>query len=224
MQLLRPGFPRGTIKIRHLDSASAGAEARLGVLRAFSAMAAPSSCAVGTLKRHNIRYTDASPWLDRSVDYQSVFERECEIPAPSGRVEPSTIYTLSETSHAALQRATDDIHTLFVDATGYAVRAARGSNPFSLPHLQHHFQVDHRAEVGHHFGLRDRLWPLIQHSWKTRRGDSFSGRIDWTLTESGPKVYEYNADSAANFVECGVVQVTFSDAGCEMDRLSWFAR
>ena len=189
-------------------------------------MAAPSSCTVATLKRHSIRFTDASPWLDKSIDYLSVFERECEVSAPSGREETSSIYTLSEMSHAALQRATAELHALFTDATGYAVRAAAGAKSYLVSLIcKNHFQVEHRAEVGHHFGLRDRLWPLIQHSWETRRGDSFSGRIDWTLTESGPRVYEYNADSAANFVECGAVQVrSGGTAGCELDRLSWFAR
>ena len=61
--------------------------------------------------------------------------------------------------------------------------------------------------MGRHFGFPDRLWPLLQRSWEHSRGDIVSGRFDWAVTEGGLKVYEYNADSASCFLECGVVQV-----------------
>jgi glutathionylspermidine amidase/synthetase len=66
------------------------------------------------------------------------------------------------------------------------------------------------------FNLPPALWPRIHRSWNNRRNRMITGRFDFTLSERGLKVYEYNADSASCHMECGNVQGKWAHHfGCE---------
>jgi glutathionylspermidine amidase/synthetase len=94
-------------------------------------------------------------------------------------------YCLSETAHQELRRATNELHALFMHATDYVLREEALLEKFNIP----------RA-----------LWKKIQQSWANRRNQMITGRFDFSVSERGIKVYEYNCDSAACYMECGKVQ------------------
>jgi glutathionylspermidine amidase/synthetase len=107
-------------------------------------------------------------------------------------------YVLSESAHAELVRATSQLHALFMHATDYVLEDDRLLARFDLP----------RA-----------LWPKIRQSWDNRRNQMITGRLDFSLSEHGLKVYEYNCDSASCLMECGKVQGKWADHfGCEDGR------
>lgn len=52
----------------------------------------------------------------------------------------------------------------------------------------------------------------IRRSWFRNNQDTVCGRFDFCLTDTGVKVYEYNADSASALFECGYVQDRWAQA------------
>ncbi len=94
-------------------------------------------------------------------------------------------FCLSETAGEALESATAELHALFMHATDYVLRDDRLLGRFNLP----------RA-----------LWPKIHQSWNNRRNEMITGRFDFSLSERGLKLYEYNCDSASCHMETGKVQ------------------
>jgi glutathionylspermidine amidase/synthetase len=56
------------------------------------------------------------------------------------------------------------------------------------------------------FNIPRAIWPKIHQSWDNRRNQLITGRFDFTMSERGLKVYEYNCDSASCHMECGKVQ------------------
>ena len=103
-------------------------------------------------------------------------------------------YCLSQTALAELRRATNELHALFMHATNYVLSDDSRLERFNIP----------RA-----------LWPRIHQSWDNRRNQMVTGRFDFTLSDRGLKVYEYNCDSASCHMEAGKVQGKWADfAGC----------
>ncbi len=94
-------------------------------------------------------------------------------------------YCLAETAHDEIIRATNELHALFMHATDYVLRDESLLATFNIP----------RA-----------LWGKVLQSWNNRRNQMITGRFDFTVSEHGIKVYEYNCDSAACHMECGKVQ------------------
>jgi glutathionylspermidine amidase/synthetase len=71
------------------------------------------------------------------------------------------------------------------------------------------------------FNLPPVLWPRLRRSWEGRRSRTITGRFDFSLSERGLKVYEYNADSASCHMECGKVQCAWArHYGCDDGRCS----
>jgi glutathionylspermidine amidase/synthetase len=91
----------------------------------------------------------------------------------------------SKTALAELRRATNELHALFLHATECVLDDDLRLAKFSLP----------RA-----------LWPKIRQSWDNRRNQMITGRFDFSVSERGVKVYEYNCDSASCHMETGKVQ------------------
>jgi glutathionylspermidine amidase/synthetase len=107
-------------------------------------------------------------------------------------------YCLSETALAELKRATNELHALFMHATDYVLRDDERLARFNIP----------RA-----------LWPKIHQSWDNRRNEMITGRFDFSLSERGLKVYEYNCDSASCHMETGKVQGKWAaHFGCKEGR------
>lgn len=104
-------------------------------------------------------------------------------------------YCMSETALAELRRATNELHALFLHATGYVLSDDSRLAKFNIP----------RA-----------LWPKIHQSWDNRRTQMITGRFDFSLSERGLKVYEYNCDSASCHMETGKIQGKWAEHyGCD---------
>jgi len=104
-------------------------------------------------------------------------------------------FAIAETARAELRRATNELHALFLHATAYVLSDDSRLERFRIP----------RA-----------LWPKIHQSWDNRRTQLITGRFDFSLTESGLKVYEYNCDSASCHMEAGRIQGRWAEHyGCD---------
>lgn len=152
------------------------------------------NCSISQLQEHTVpvapRDAAAGPWLDTSKLYsRQFFDAWGESLSDS---PTSTFYTLTETGETGLSEATSVVHKLFMAATDYALL--------------------HQSTVRASFALGDKLWPLIRRSWYASKRDTISGRLDWTITPTGLKCYEYNADSASCLFECGEVQDKYAKA------------
>lgn len=94
-------------------------------------------------------------------------------------------YAISDAALAELERATNELHALYMHATEYVLRDDARLEPFNIPKC---------------------LWPKIHQSWNNRRNQMITGRFDFSISERGLKVYEYNCDSASCHMETGKVQ------------------
>jgi glutathionylspermidine synthase len=54
--------------------------------------------------------------------------------------------------------------------------------------------------------IPENLWPLVRHSWNDERHWHLYGRFDLAQTPQGPKLIEFNADTATGIPETAVVQ------------------
>ncbi|WP_114778640.1 glutathionylspermidine synthase family protein [Botryobacter ruber] len=55
-------------------------------------------------------------------------------------------------------------------------------------------------------GIPENLWPLVRQSWNDDRHWHLYGRFDLAQTPEGPKLLEFNADTATSIPETAVVQ------------------
>jgi len=140
----------------------------------------------------NLVEQEAPPDPDRKKTWLNVAnEDEAAYVAMNGHElgsEPSDelrYYVLAETAHDELVRATNQLHALFMHATDFVLQDDRLLERFQLPRV---------------------LWPKIHQSWNNRRNQMITGRFDFSISDQGLKVYEYNCDSAACHMECGKVQ------------------
>jgi glutathionylspermidine amidase/synthetase len=110
-----------------------------------------------------------------------------------------TLYcVISETAHAELKRATNELHAMFLHATEYVLRDDALLEKFNIPRV---------------------IWPRIHQSWNNRRNEMVTGRFDFALSERGLKVYEYNCDSASLHMDAGKVQGMWAaHFGCDVGR------
>ncbi|NCX49122.1 MAG: CHAP domain-containing protein, partial [Gammaproteobacteria bacterium] len=93
-------------------------------------------------------------------------------------------FYVSKTAENEIERATNELHVMFLKATDHVIR-----NP----------------ELLQKFNFPDALIPRIEKSWRNRRNESLLGRFDFAMTEGGLKLYEYNVDSAGCYPEAGQI-------------------
>ncbi|HKJ24342.1 MAG TPA: bifunctional glutathionylspermidine amidase/synthase [Myxococcota bacterium] len=125
-------------------------------------------------------------WLNVANPDEAAFVEYMEGHYLSDLPKSQHLYFLaSTTAREELERATNQLHALFMHATDYVLRDDALLERFCIP----------RA-----------LWPKIHQSWNNRRNQMITGRFDFAMTREGLKVYEYNCDSAACYMECGKVQ------------------
>ncbi|MBN2752672.1 MAG: glutathionylspermidine synthase family protein, partial [Rhodospirillaceae bacterium] len=109
-------------------------------------------------------------------------------------------FRIGETAERELKRATNELHAMFLHATHMVL------------------QDD---DLLRHFNLPPVLWPRLRQSWENRRTRMITGRFDFSLSEQGLKVYEYNADSASCHMECARIQCAWAHHyGCDEGRCS----
>ena len=105
-------------------------------------------------------------------------------------------YCISQAAHDELEKATNQLHVLFMHGTDYVLRDDTLLARFNIP----------RA-----------LWPRIRQSWDNRKNQMITGRFDFALTAQGLKVYEYNCDSASCHMETGKIQGKWAEHfGCRL--------
>lgn len=99
--------------------------------------------------------------------------------------DPHRYFALSSSAERELRLATNDLHAKFLYATDQVLRDDALLARFNLPPA---------------------VWPKIRRSWSNRHSEMITGRFDFAVSAQGIKVYEYNADSASCYMECGKVQ------------------
>ncbi len=125
-------------------------------------------------------------WLNVANPDEAAFVSFMEGSFLSDKPESRYLYfSISERAEEELERATTQLHALFMHATDYVLRDDALLERFNLPRV---------------------LWPKIHQSWDNRHNQMITGRFDFALTRQGLKVYEYNCDSAACYMECGKIQ------------------
>ncbi|OGK69302.1 bifunctional glutathionylspermidine amidase/glutathionylspermidine synthase, partial [Candidatus Roizmanbacteria bacterium RIFOXYB2_FULL_41_10] len=101
---------------------------------------------------------------------------------------------ISKTAEHELKQVSNELHMMFLRATDHVMMNPELLSYFSIPQI---------------------IWPKIQNSWKNRHHHMITGRLDFTMSSKGLKAYEYNADSASCYMECGKVQLKWADHfGC----------
>jgi glutathionylspermidine amidase/synthetase len=100
-------------------------------------------------------------------------------------VEQYRYFRLSDTAACELQRATNELHLMFLHATQAVLGDDTLLERFNIPRS---------------------LWPRLRKSWENRRSEVITGRLDFCVSDRGIKVYEYNADSASCHLEAGRIQ------------------
>ncbi len=145
-------------------------------------------------RRHNQPLT----WLNIANPDEAAYVHMMGGPKLSSKPEDEfKYYCISKTAHAELKRATNELHALFMHATDYVLRDDARLARFNIPRC---------------------LWEKIHRSWDNRRNQMITGRFDFSLSERGLKVYEYNCDSASTHMECGKVQGKWAKYyGCDDD-------
>jgi len=96
---------------------------------------------------------------------------------------------ISESAFKEIRHASNEMHAMFMQATDHV--------------------LDNDA-ILERFGFPRVLWPRLRTSWNNRRNHMITGRLDFSVSERGLKVYEYNADSASCYMECGRAQGTWA--------------
>lgn len=108
----------------------------------------------------------------------------------SAATDPYAYFRISETARNEIKRATNELHAMFMHATDRVLQDDALLAAFNLP----------PALVGR-----------IRQSWDNRRNQMIAGRFDFSLSERGLKVFEYNCDSSSCYMEAGKVQGLWAD-------------
>jgi len=104
--------------------------------------------------------------------------------------DTQSYFRMSESAIKEVRHASNELHAMFMQATDHV--------------------LDNDA-VLERFGFPRVLWPRLRASWNNRRNHMITGRLDFSVSERGVKVYEYNADSASCYMECGRVQSRWAE-------------
>ncbi|MGV3505562.1 MAG: glutathionylspermidine synthase family protein [Adhaeribacter sp.] len=114
----------------------------------------------------------------RELGWNWVLEDEC------ANYLPGEAVLLPQAQADALLEAADELYALM-----------RASIPENLPDA-----------FLRQLAIPEVLWPLVRHSWNDERHCHLYGRFDLALSPQGPKLIEFNADTATSIPETAVVQ------------------
>lgn len=101
-------------------------------------------------------------------------------------------FTMSASAEQELIMASNELHLMYMHATDQVLRDDSLLKNFNVPEI---------------------LWPRLRLSWRKRRYQMITGRLDFCLDERGLKVYEYNADSASCHTETGLILQKWAKQG-----------
>ena len=137
-------------------------------------------------------HSNKHDWMNHSLPYVKVFFDQYGSNLVNSPDQKTTTYLqIPSSTHAALCKATTELHSMFVKATEHVCKT---------------------PELWPAFGFPSQYWRKALTSFFS--GDKvISGRFDFSITpEHGIKCLEYNADSASCLMECGLVQDAWSKA------------
>jgi len=135
-----------------------------------------------TLKTDKIN----QPWLNIANDDEAAYVKMMQGHLlTSNKNDFFKYFSISTTAQKRLDSATDELHGLFMHATDYVLNHPELLAKFSLP---------------------DAILPKLRQSWDNRLNQLITSRFDFSMSEKGLKVYEYNCDSASCYMEAGKVQ------------------
>lgn len=129
-------------------------------------------------------------WLDDNTPLEQAY-----IAANGHNVnhdDPYQYFTISDSAQQELIRATNELHLMYLHATDKVLKDDNLLRNFNVPEI---------------------LWPRIRLSWKNRRYQMITGRLDFCMDERGLKVYEYNADSASCHTETAIILKKWAEQG-----------
>ncbi len=133
-------------------------------------------------------------WIDTSDPAGAAYAASSGHTLVSHAGNAHKYFCLSETAYSELQRATNELHHFFMRATEYVLKD---------------------DQLLQHFNIPTTLWPRIRSSWNNRKNSMITGRFDFSISENGLKVYEYNADSASCYFEAARLQTEWANHfGC----------
>lgn len=140
----------------------------------------------------------ASPWVDTNHPAGAAYVASSGHALTGDAGNSHKYFCLSETAFSELKRATNELHHLFMRATDYVLKDDK---------------------LLQHFNIPSALWPKIRGSWNNRKNSMITGRFDFCISETGLRVYEYNADSASCYLETARLQAEWaSHYGCKIGR------
>ena len=138
------------------------------------------------MKQVETRQTLSKSWLNiANPDENAYVKMMGGHKLSSNSADELRYFCISETATREVKRATNELHALFMHATDYV--------------LQHETLLEQ-------FNIPSCLWSKIRQSWDNRRNQMITGRFDFSISDRGIKVYEYNADSASCYMEAGKIQ------------------
>jgi len=145
------------------------------------------------------RRQSETAWLDQADENQAAYiEMMGGCKLTNDDADRYKFFCISETAQREIRRATNELHRMFLHATNHVLE---------------------NDDLLRRFNLPPALWPRIHQSWNNRRNEMITGRFDFSLSERGVKVYEYNSDSASCHMECGFVQQRWAEHfGCDVGR------
>ena len=126
-----------------------------------------------------------TPWLDLTSPDEASYAAVYGHTLTKNESFKYRYFCISETALKELKRATNELHAMFMHATDYVLQNDSILQRFNIPRS---------------------LWSLLHQSWDNRANQMITGRMDFSLSKNGLKLYEYNADSAACYLECGKIQ------------------
>ena len=100
-------------------------------------------------------------------------------------IRARTYYCISQDTAEQLERATNELHEMFIHATHYVL---------THPHILERFNFP------------PEILPKLRRSWENRQQELVTSRFDFALSHAGLKVYEYNCDSASCYMETAKIQ------------------
>lgn len=125
-------------------------------------------------------------WIHDKVPLEKIYLSHMQGPwLTSVEQDRQRYFHLSETAEKEIRRATNELHNMFLIATDFVMQDPKLLERFNIPKA---------------------IWPKVEQSWNNRRNQMITGRFDFSVSEHGLKVYEYNADSASCYFECGELQ------------------
>ena len=133
-----------------------------------------------------------STWLDTSCSVNQAYIKSMGGHKTASNLSNEGLYfSISRTAEEEIERATNELHVMFMKATDYVIK-----NP----------------SVRDRFNFPEALIPRIEKSWRNRQNESVLGRFDFAMTEAGLKLYEYNIDSAGCYPEGGYISGQWAKA------------